>query len=566
MAYESIFQNPTQVVNPKRTGMAPAALRTQTQLPPTANTKGRDMLVPEKKQELGTLIQALEERGAAPEQITQAAQNYFNENAKAPDPVQEEQPGFFKSLVRGITNVPARLGVEAYNVGSALNKAIFQGDVAGASAELDKPRNLPVLGKVKPTLTNSSKVGIREGLDIAGQGAEAASFFMGGGTAKELIKNPVKQTIKELFKQGVKEGSIIGTTGGLGMGLQKEDASVGSVLKDTAAGGLTGGVLGGVLGVGAPTISKVLQKAKNQTVKDVDSLVGSIVQGKKADIAIAKKALSNIDIGGVKTYEDLGKVLDTKVKTLSSKLDEVLGTRTDTKQLSKLKISTKVGDQNVSHNYVEDALNQLNELYKKTNDPAALAEISQLNKKAIIEGLTIKEVNDLAKKHGIEFGRKAFGKMGEPLTSVSAQAFENTRSGLKDTAKELFNDPIYDATDELLSHLIHTRKLVKDMSENVNKLQQKIITKGWGEKVGNLVAKISNVLSLGTLKGAVNFFIPRGEGLKVLNALDLEKVLQKNLQQVQALVSSNLPEATVIQRLEQMLGNGLGSSPPKLLK
>lgn len=213
-----------------------------------------------------------------------------------------------------------------------------------------------------------------------------------------------------------------------------------------------------------------------------------------------------------------------------------------------------VNGQKVSHNYVQDSIDQLKELYTKTNDPIGLEQIHQIEAKAGTEGLTIQELNRLAKEYGSEIGTKAFSKAGEPLTSVNAQSLENTRTGIKETAKELFDDPIYNEADKKISDLIRTKELVANVSEKVNQLQQKIKTRGLGERVGRMVFKIVNGISGGSVKGFGESFITRGEGLKTLNALDLERQLQSNLDTVQSILSDpKMSEATVTSRLQSIL-------------
>ena len=70
------------------------------------------------------------------------------------------------------------------------------------------------------------------------------------------------------------------------------------------------------------------------------------------------------------------------------------------------------------------------------------------------------------------------------------------------------------------------------MSEDVNKLRNKITERGFGEKVGRLVFQVADKFTGGGLKGFIQSFIPRSAGLKLMNALDLEKALQKNLKDI----------------------------------
>lgn len=160
---------------------------------------------------------------------------------------QPKKPGFFQGLIQGVASPFARLGVEAYNVGSGVNKAIH-GDVAGGSAELDKTRDLGFLGQTKPTLTNSTNPGIKEGLDIAGQGIELGTDFAGAGAGKDLVKGAGEQTVKQLIKTGAKEGALIGGVQGFGSSLEGDNQSIGKTLTSTIGGAGAGAILGGATG------------------------------------------------------------------------------------------------------------------------------------------------------------------------------------------------------------------------------------------------------------------------------------------------------------------------------
>lgn len=285
----------------------------------------------------------------------------------------------------------------------------------------------------------------------------------------------------------------------------------------------------------------------------VDNLAGTIVQGKTTDIAAAKKALTSIDTTDVKSYSDLVSALDEKVANLSAKLDETLFTNKEVKKLPDLLVKSKIGESTVSHNFVADAIRDLKELYKNTNDPTALERINQFEARAAKDGLLTKEVNDLARVYGEEFRAKAFSKIGEPLTSVTAQGLENTRSGVKATAREMFNNPVFKAADADLTRLIKTRDLVEKVNENVAKLRQKVTERSFGQKVGRLAFQVIDMFSGGAVKGFVQSFVPRSAGLKIMNALDLEEGLAKNLKRLQDVLDKNLSEAQMEAKLQEII-------------
>lgn len=301
---------------------------------------------------------------------------------------------------------------------------------------------------------------------------------------------------------------------------------------------------------GSELLAKRAATKAVQEAKQIDNLAGTIVQGTPQDIAKAKKAIASIDIEGVKTYKDLVGAFDEKIKNLSDGLDEVLTTKPEPKLLEDLKVMAKVGEGTVTHNYVKDALIQLEDLYTKTNNVVAREQISQLAIKANREGLTIKEVNDLARLHGKDLN--AFNANGQAASGLTKQAAENTRTGLKATARDLFNDPLYKEADTEISTLIRTRDLVDNVAVKVNQLQQRIQERGLGAKVGVALGRVINTLGLGTPKGIVEALIPRGQGFKVMNALDLEKALSGNLKKLQDAVGGKT-ETDILNKLNNLL-------------
>jgi len=93
------------------------------------------------------------------------------------------------------------------------------------------------------------------------------------------------------------------------------------------------------------------------------------------------------------------------------------------------------------------------------------------------------------------------------------------------------------------------------MVEKVNDLQKKIMTRGFGERVGRLISQVLDISSGGILKGSAQYFLPRGEGIKLLNALDLEKQLSKNLKLIREAAQEGVSEKNIIDKLEQVIRN-----------
>jgi len=440
-------------------------------------------------------------------------------------PVKEEKPGFFKGLVQEVAKPFIQISKGASSLSPAIKSKFEKDPIKKKQLEEEafrrayQPTDAGYFGKVEAS-DYSTK-------DALGKGFEIGSYMVGTGLAKKAVKTGLKTTFKQGLKIGAKENLIPGLTGGFGAGLQDKDATFGSVALSTGLGGLTGAGIGGVAGgVGGYLGKFKVDRIIKDTSKKIDDIAGKIVQGNKNDIAKAGRALSQIDISGVETADQLAEALSTRESVIAKKLDETLDTEKLVRPLKNL-------DYN-NHNFVNDAFEQLDELYSKTNDPEKLAELRALRNKAESSGLTVREINDLARMHGNEFAEKAFSKRtGDALTSVNAQTVENTRKGLKNTAKSIFKNPIFDIADKELSDIINTKRLIKKLAEDANTLRQKFADRGLLESIGRNLFNAIDTLSGRGISGFLRAAMPRGYGTKLMQATDLEKVLQKNLQILQ---------------------------------
>ena len=270
---------------------------------------------------------------------------------------------------------------------------------------------------------------------------------------------------------------------------------------------------------------------------------GQVLQGQTKNIKQGIKAISDLDISKVSTFADLSKEMESKIGSLAKTVDSELAKDTSSYRLKQLAVKevSKSGKK-ITTDYVSNALAHLQELYNSTGDSVAKQDVIDLIKKAQTEGLTRLEVNDISRVYGQEFGQKAFNKLGEPLTSINAQKFENTRKGLKVVARQGIGGKEATAADKAISDLYDTKRLVDKNVEAVNKLKQKIQKQGILAKAGHAITKYADILSGGSIRGIIGGLLPRGVGYKVMNALDLEDVLSKNLNIIQKAVDSSNDE------------------------
>lgn len=403
--------------------------------------------------------------------------------------------------------------------------------------------------------------------DFASMGLETlGGGELGTGAAEKAVQVGEKgglslsQRLIQGSFTGGKYGSLFGVTGAM-----QNNASPLDIFKSGVVGGTTGAILGaGTEGMFGKRVTEGTAAAES---KSVDKVVGRIIQGKEKDIPAATKVLSSIDIKGIKTYKDLFTKLDDRVSALSHAQDTHLNrTNPAAIPMDKLVVTTKVGSQEITHNFIDDALTQLHNFYEKTNDVTGQAEVSQLIDKAKSGGLSLKDVNDVARIHGTELN--AYNQNGELASGLTKQAAENTRAGLKATVRQLSGEQggkASEAIDKSISDTMRTRDLVGKVQSKVNDLQQNIKERTLGEKAGRLFSQVVNTLGLNTPKGAIEYFLGRGTGLKTLNALDLEQGLQKGLKSINSLINADT-EGGFIKAAQDFLKDATKNAGKKLLK
>jgi hypothetical protein len=361
--------------------------------------------------------------------------------------------------------------------------------------------------------------------DLTAEGMKAGYRMLMPDSAQEAISSGVNTVMQNPSVQS-----------GLGMvsdiyGKAKEQFPEGMRNIEAGANLATSIPIAKGIGMTGSGITKAAKKVGTSMYPKptAEQALGQVLQGKTKDLAKGAKAFSAIDLNGVKTYADLNSKIKEGISTVGKQVDDELSKDVKNYTLDALEVSKKTaGGTTVKTNYVKDALNQLKELYEKTNNPVKAAEIDELLLKAEWEGITRKEVNDIARRYGSEYN--AFNQStGEQLTSVNKQMYENTRKGLKEVVRSGLDGKTKEL-DDVLSSLMNTQRLIAKNVEAANKLRQKVDARGLGEKIGRSALVALDVATLGTVKGAVLKLLPRGFGYKVKNYIDLEDALKRNLQ------------------------------------
>lgn len=255
----------------------------------------------------------------------------------------EEKSGFFSNLLKGIAKPFAKIGVTAltpFSSGTETRQDVSaegfdaQGNWVGTQRKSGAV--LPWLGNIKPIGTDIAQGKVGAGVrDILGTGLELGAFGIGGpalGAAAPL---------KSKVLAGLATGSGIGGTSGLGIGLQDENATVGSVLGSAALGAGVGSALGMAFPLAEAGISKTKGAVKNiwqrfapaqneALPSNVDVATGNPLQrlGKKIQTTVIRPTAKDINNGfkidNVAKY-DLGGNLPTAYNKTIQRLNEFTG-------------------------------------------------------------------------------------------------------------------------------------------------------------------------------------------------------------------------------------------------
>lgn len=474
---------------------------------------------------------------------------------------------------------------------SGLQKAVdigaeVVGAIANPSAAAVKLATKPVVEKVAQGTIDSVKRRNENVKDIktkteGGKQTKASGLYQAAGQVAGTIGDVGFETLKAVTPQPVKDVAKAGIEAVAETEQAKQLAKAWTDFKTAhpeAAANIeaTGNIasiipVGGALKAGAPVlkagmeateaVAKPVAKATTAAIEKIKpatqalyeraseivkpspstaEAVGQVLQAKKPITARTIETFRNIDTEGVKTYAQLKSKIDNSIADLSENVDSYLAQDTTAIPLQDLVTKTTSGSGRVvERNFVQTALDNLKELYQKSADDVGLADVEDIIEKAKTGGLTKLEINQISRLYNSEFGSKAFSKVtGEPITSVNAQAYENIRKGLKDMARSGMGGSDAAAADKIISSLYETRDLVNKNVAAVQKLKQKISERGLFEKAGHALAKYGDVLTGGSIRGFIGGLLPRGAGYKVMNALDLEAKLSKNLQIIRKALDS----------------------------
>lgn len=499
--------------------------------------------------------------------------------ASAPAP--EEKDGFLKSILKDAAETlvvkPIDRATEAATRVFAPNSMAAK----GYEAAYDEGRNRNVLG-----MEIEQQRGLKDGglKQIAGEALKGASYLYTGGAGAPAVGAAVKsfvpgasrtlfsQAVRNSAVQGAKTGAIGGGAYGAGEEMTKEDSTLESIAGAGAVGAGLGAVTGGALGTAVPYATKLFSPAeraakKSQEISDAmrRSIPITAKSNPKRDSEITARVLRDLDIDGAETNADFIKKADERIEAIKKAKQEVLTTNPVTRKLSEF--GTKVGEQKVPVNHVEDALTQLEKQYEKTNNVQGVATVRQIREKANTTGLTAKEVDDIAVMSGRDLN--AFNPLSNELASgVNKIAVENTRKGVKQASRDLFGDVDKNLkeADAAISDLIRFKTIRENRAKAVEAFNAARLDPTFRQKIQGLISQVVDIATLGSAKGLVSLALKGSANtVKKMNPVEMEALLAKDLRLIQEASKKGASEAEIISKLRQFIENN-GQKPVLLLE
>ncbi len=280
------------------------------------------------------------------------------------------------------------------------------------------------------------------------------------------------------------------------------------------------------VGVKAGELAKTTKQAIKPTLSPIES-VGQIIQGSTEDLPAAQRALTSLETKGVKTYKDLQSKIKQEIPKLAKEVDfEFSKDTSGGHSIKSFEQTVGEGKSAVKINYVKQGIDDLRNFYRKTGNAEGLSKIKELENKAKINGLTYKDINDLARLHGMEIN--AFNANGEAASGLTKQAAENTRKGLKFTARNGLGTSEAQALDAKLTDLYDTQSLIDKMVEKINTSSQKTTKQGVVPKTIEKVVQTVDTITGSPLKALGKAMGTTG-GTTTISPIELENLLQKNL-------------------------------------
>lgn len=426
--------------------------------------------------------------------------------------------GFVKSVAKDAVNTlvvkPGQRATEAATRIFAPNSMAAKGYESMADSGESQKFNVPGLGEIDAE--QQKGFGDGGGRQIAGETLKIGSYLFPYGKVAGAVGN-----VTSKVAGNVASGVAGGYMADVGYNLADENKSLGESF-------IPG--VGTAIGAAIPLLGPAAKALKGKG-RNASDTVKRVIQGETKDIPLAEQAFKNINTKGVKTRQELSTRLADAMENQMKIVDDELLKDPRALSLDDYAIRAKnSAGQEVKTDVISNALAHLEDFFTKAGDNVSASNVNLIKQKAISGGLTHQEVNNIARMYSEEFGSKAFNKIGDPLTSVNAQMYQNTRNGLKQAARGgLGYGAEAQAADRLYSAMSNTKRLIDKGVEGVNKLEGRLKNRNLFEKLSYGATKVLNTITGGSLKAGVEALGVSNVGNKIDNWVGLEQSLSKDL-------------------------------------
>ena len=334
-------------------------------------------------------------------------------------------------------------------------------------------------------------------------GSAAAGAFNTLGAFAGGLGDVFNRTL-ELVPGVVQAENAIGNTEtmkGLGQDIQKFSEAnpetsklIGSGLNIASALPILGTAKGLVGMAGRVADKAAVKSITKEALGDLEHAAGSgktsqnlvkkgTFQSLVDDNLLPEVTTNHVGVPVFNSEKALGTV-QNKLDDVIKQQDEILGKQTAKYNAQQVGSYVQSAGETAVKSPLHDALSEMKKHFEKTYDTKGTMWVDQMEKKLASDGVTVGEINDVARKLGEV--SKSFTNTGDLSTQTTKVAMENLRKGLKDLVANR------DVTGEV-------RKL--DKTFNKLKDQQKALTilsknkKAPLKKKGGLVRKtLANVL------------------------------------------------------------------------
>lgn len=281
-------------------------------------------------------------------------------------------------------------------------------------------------------------------------------------------------------------------------------------------------------------------------------------EGDRTKTVAAMQALKEArgTIADLDTPQKIHDALEKQVQDNTAQVDSLLSQQervyTPDELESRHSVQSSAGQGVEVRNPALDAMDDLQNYYDGMRDIESKAKIMSLKNKFTSQGLTLQELNQVARDLGSNLmDEKAYDKNGNLRTGQNARALEKTRSDLKEIVRERMPDDDVRKLDEVTSHSIRARVMIDKVITDIQAINNKIQRAPGYQKVIAGGVKIADALT-GKVMSTIIQQLTKGSAETMLNAQQLGEQLPKTIRVLDEMLEPNVRPEEVLRQVQVM--------------